>query len=83
MDRWSAGEGRGSIRMRLREDRGSTRVDASAAAPRRDGFGSDTHGNEFGCHYLPHFNSNSNTNSIEYEYKTNSSNSDIYLTWNV
>jgi hypothetical protein len=46
----------------------------------RDGFGSDTHGYEFGCHYLPHFisNSNSNTNTIEYEYKTNISNSDSY-----
>jgi hypothetical protein len=37
----------------------------------RDGFGSDTHGYEFGCHYLPHFisNSDTNTNVIEYEYK--------------
>jgi hypothetical protein len=37
----------------------------------KDGFGSDTHGYEFGCHYLPHFisNSDTNTNIIEYEYK--------------
>jgi hypothetical protein len=43
----------------------------------RDGFGSDTHGYEFGCHYLPHFisNSDTNTNIIEYEYKTDISNS--------
>jgi hypothetical protein len=42
----------------------------------RDGFGSDTHGYECGCHYLPHFilNSNTNTNIIEYEYKMNISN---------
>jgi hypothetical protein len=54
-----------------------------AAVPRarwvvdRDGFGSDTHGYEFGCHYLPHFilNSDTNTNIIEYEYKTDISNS--------
>jgi hypothetical protein len=46
----------------------------------RDGFGSDTHGYEFGCHYLPHFISNSDTNSniIEYEYKTDISNSDSH-----
>jgi hypothetical protein len=42
----------------------------------RDGFGSDTHGYESGCHYLSHFisNSDTNTNIIEYEYKTNISN---------
>jgi hypothetical protein len=46
----------------------------------RDGFGSDTHGYEFGCHYLPHFisNSDTNTNIIEYEYKTDISNSDSH-----
>jgi hypothetical protein len=55
----------------------------------RDGFGSDTHGNGFECHYLPYFNSNmdTNTNTIEYEYKMDSSNSDlhsdIYLIWNI
>jgi hypothetical protein len=42
----------------------------------RDGFRSDTHGNESECHYLPYFNSN--TNTIEYEYKTDSSNSDLH-----
>jgi hypothetical protein len=46
----------------------------------RDGFGSDTHGYEFGCHYLPHFisNSDTNTNIIEYGYKTDISNSDSH-----
>jgi hypothetical protein len=46
----------------------------------RDGFGSDTHGYEFRCHYLPHFisNSDTNTNIIEYEYKTNILNSDSH-----
>jgi hypothetical protein len=46
----------------------------------RDGFGSDTHGYEFGCHCLPHFisNSDTNTNIIEYEYKTDISNSDSH-----
>jgi hypothetical protein len=46
----------------------------------RDGFGSDTHGYEFGCHYLPHFISTSDTNTkiIEYEYKTDISNSDSH-----
>jgi hypothetical protein len=46
----------------------------------RDGFGSDTHGYEFECHYLPHFISNldTNTNIIEYEYKTDISNSDSH-----
>jgi hypothetical protein len=46
----------------------------------RDGFGSDTHGYEFACHYLPHFisNSDTNTNIIEYEYKTDISNSDSH-----
>jgi hypothetical protein len=46
----------------------------------RDGFGSDTHGYKFGCHYLPHFisNSDTNTNIIEYEYKTDISNSDSH-----
>jgi hypothetical protein len=46
----------------------------------RDGFGSDTHGYEFGRHYLPHFISNldTNTNIIEYEYKTDISNSDLH-----
>jgi hypothetical protein len=46
----------------------------------RDGFGSDTHGYEFGCHYLPHFISNSytNTNIIECEYKTDISNLDSH-----
>jgi hypothetical protein len=54
-----------------------------------DGFGSDTHGNESECHYLPYFNSNSNTNAntIRYEYKTDSSNSDLHsdtcLIWNI
>jgi hypothetical protein len=43
-----------------------------AVGASRDGFGSDTHGYEFWCHYLPHFisNSDANTNIIEYEYKT-------------
>jgi hypothetical protein len=47
---------------------------------RRDGFGSDMHGYEFGCHYLPHFvsNSDTNTNIIEYKCKTNISNSDSH-----
>jgi hypothetical protein len=47
---------------------------------RRDGFGSDTHGYEFGCHYLPHFisNSDTNTNIIKYEYKMDISNSDSH-----
>jgi hypothetical protein len=55
----------------------------------RDGFGSDTHGYEFGCHYLPHFISisDTNTNIIEYEYKTDISNSDshsnTYLIYNI
>jgi hypothetical protein len=31
-----------------------------------DGFGSDTHGYEFGCHYLPHFISNSDSHSNTY-----------------
>jgi hypothetical protein len=46
----------------------------------RDGFGSDTHGYEFGFHYLPHFisNSNTNTNIIKYECKTDISNSDLH-----
>jgi outer membrane usher protein FimD/PapC len=46
----------------------------------RDGFGSDTHGNGFECHYLPYFNSNTdtNTNIVGYEYKTDSSNSDLH-----
>jgi hypothetical protein len=44
----------------------------------RDGFGSDTLGNEFECHYLLYFNSNTNVNTIGYEYKTNSSNSDLH-----
>jgi hypothetical protein len=45
-----------------------------------DGFGSDTHGYEFGCHYLSHFslNSDMNTNIIEYEYKMDISNSDSH-----
>jgi hypothetical protein len=43
-----------------------------------DGFESDTHGYEFGCHYLPHFISNLDTNIIEYEYKTDISNSDSH-----
>jgi hypothetical protein len=44
----------------------------------KDGFGSDAHGYEFECHYLPYFISNSDTNMniIEYEYKTDISNSD-------
>jgi hypothetical protein len=51
-----------------------------SASASRDGFGSDTHGNGFECHYLPYFNSNTdtNTNTIGYEYKTDSSNSDLY-----
>jgi hypothetical protein len=46
----------------------------------RDGFGSDTHGNRFECHYLPYFNPNTdtNTNTIGYEYKTDSSNLDLH-----
>jgi hypothetical protein len=46
----------------------------------RDGFGSDTHGYESGCHYLPNFisNSDTNTNIVEYEYKTDISNSDSH-----
>jgi hypothetical protein len=46
-----------------------------------DGLASDTHGYEFGCHYLPYFisNSDTNTNIIEYEYKTDISNSDSHL----
>jgi hypothetical protein len=46
----------------------------------RDGFGSDTHEYEFGCHYLPHFISNSDTNAniIECEYKRDISNSDSH-----
>jgi hypothetical protein len=46
----------------------------------RDGFGSDTHGYEFGCDYLPHFISNSDTNMniIKYEYKTDISNLDSH-----
>jgi hypothetical protein len=40
----------------------------------RDGFGSDTHGYKFGCHYLPHFILNLDTNTIEYEYKADISN---------
>jgi hypothetical protein len=49
-------------------------------APGRDGFVSDTHGYECGCHYLPHFISNSDTNMniIEYKYKTDISNSDSH-----
>jgi hypothetical protein len=35
----------------------------------RNGFGSDTHGYEFRCHYLSHFISNSGTNIIKYGYK--------------
>jgi hypothetical protein len=31
-----------------------------------DGFGSDTHRYEFGCHYLPHFISNSDSHSNTY-----------------
>jgi hypothetical protein len=47
----------------------------------KDGFRSDTHENEFGCHSLPHFISNldTNTNIIEYEHKTDISNSDSHL----
>jgi hypothetical protein len=50
---------------------------AQRCPARWDGFGSDTHGYEFRCHYLPHFilNSDTNTNIIEYEYKTDISNS--------
>jgi hypothetical protein len=46
----------------------------------RDGFRSNTHGYEFGCHYLPHFisNSDTNTNIIEYEYKMDISNLDLH-----
>jgi hypothetical protein len=46
----------------------------------RDGFGSDTHGNGFKCHYLPYFNPNTdtNTNIIIYEYKTDNLNSDLH-----
>jgi hypothetical protein len=55
----------------------------------RDGFESDTHGNESECHYLPYFNLNlnTNTNTNGYEYKTDSlnsdSHSDTYLIWNI
>jgi hypothetical protein len=51
----------------------------------RDGFGSDTHRNGYGCHYLSYFNTN--TNIIGYEYKTYSlisdSHSNTYLIWNI
>jgi hypothetical protein len=49
-------------------------------AESRDGFGSDTHGYECECQYLPHFisNSDTNTNIIEYEYKTDISNLDSH-----
>jgi hypothetical protein len=81
------------LHMRIHErfDIGRPRTDLSeyepavdgidpADLPTRDGFGSDTHGYECGCHYLPHFisNSNTNTNIIEYEYKTDISNSDSH-----
>jgi hypothetical protein len=46
-----------------------TKIPGSHTVEGRDGFGSDTHGYEFGCHYLPHFISDTNTNIIEYEYK--------------
>jgi hypothetical protein len=45
---------------------------------RRDGFGSDTYGNGFECHYLPYFNPNTDTNTIGYECKTDSSNSNLH-----
>jgi endo-1,4-beta-mannosidase len=53
---------------------------AAALVWGRDGFGSDTHEYEFGCHYLPYFisNSDTNTNIIEYEYKMDISNSDSH-----
>jgi hypothetical protein len=35
----------------------------------RDGFRSNTHGNESGCHYLTYFNSNKNIIEYIYEYK--------------
>jgi hypothetical protein len=46
----------------------------------RDRFRLDTHGYEFGCHYLPHFisNADTNTNIIKYECKTDISNSDSH-----
>jgi hypothetical protein len=58
-----------------------TQVRMQHAPAGRDGFGSDTHGYEFGCHYLPHFisNSDTNTNIIKYEYKTDISNSHSHL----
>jgi hypothetical protein len=56
------------------------RHDGWVATIPRDGFKSNTHRHEFGCHYLPHFisNSDTNTNIIEYEYKTDISNSDSH-----
>jgi hypothetical protein len=53
--------------------------------PRRDGFREDTHGYEFGCHYLPHFisNSDTSTNIIEYEYQTDISNSEHSNTYSI
>jgi hypothetical protein len=46
----------------------------------RDGLASDTHGYEYGCHYLSYFisNSDTNTNIIEYEYKMDILNSDSH-----
>jgi hypothetical protein len=66
---------------------GNSVVMAKSFVMARDGFGSDTHGNGFECHYLLYFNPNTDTNTIGYEYKTDSSNSDlhsdIYLIWNI
>jgi hypothetical protein len=60
--------------------RASRRPPTRRCATHGDGFGSDTHGYEFGCHCLPHFisNSDTNTNIIEYEYKADILNSDSY-----
>jgi hypothetical protein len=72
---------RGECRRRTSPKVAATHdLEARTSARGRDGFGSDTHGYEFGCHYLPHFisNSDTNTNTIEYEYKTDISNSDSH-----
>jgi hypothetical protein len=45
----------------------STQVSAQHQTT-RDGFGSDTHGNGFECHYLPYFNPNTDTNTNTVEY---------------
>jgi hypothetical protein len=46
---------------------------------RWDGFGSDTHGYEFGCLFITFIsNSETNANITEYEYKMDISNSDSH-----